>query len=102
MAEGWAHQGARATQYAQAVMAEHGLNSESHCSQSTNSALLKQYKFCIFWKSNIGLCTKSTTRLRFESILTICELIGECRGFDDPVGGSVERYCTAQVEIATI
>lgn len=98
----WAHQGAKATQNAQVVMAERGLNLEGHRSQPTDPALLKQFDLIIVMEEEHKVVLQERNPARAERILTLHELIGGRGDFDDPVGGSVEVYRTAADELEMI
>ncbi len=98
----WAYQGAKATQNAQVVMAERGLNLEGHRSQPTDPALLKQFEIIIVMEEEHKVVLQERNPALAERILTIRELVGGRGDFDDPVGGSEKVYRQAAGEIYTI
>ncbi len=88
----WAYQGAKATQNAQVVMVERGLNLEGHRSQPTDQALLKQFDIIIVMEEEHKVVLQERNPTLAERILTIRELVGGHGDFDDPVGGSEKVY----------
>ena len=98
----WAHQGANATQNAQVVMVERGLNLESHRSQPADPTLLKQFDLVIVMEEEHKVVLQERNPTLAERILTIRELVGGRGDFDDPVGGSEKLYRQAAEEISTI
>ena len=98
----WAYQGARATQSAQVVMDERGLNLEEHRSQPAEPALLKQFDLIIVMEVEHKLVLSEQNSELAGHILTLRQLVGESRNFDDPVGGSLEVYRQAAGEIYSL
>ncbi len=98
----WAYQGAKATQNAQVVVAERGLNLEGHRSQPTDPALLKQFDIIIVMEEEHKVVLQERNPTLAERILTIRELVGGRGDFDDPVGGSEKVYRQAAGEIYAI
>lgn len=98
----WAYQGARATQSAQVVMAERGLNLEEHRSQPAEPALLKQFDLIIVMELEHKQVLSEQNPALADRILTLRQLVGELGDFDDPVGGSLEVYRQAAGEIHTL
>ena len=88
----WAYQGAKATQNAQIVMAERGLNLERHRSQLTDPALLNQFDIIIVMEEEHKVVLQERNPNLTERIMTIRELVGGTGDFDDPVGGSEKVY----------
>lgn len=98
----WAYEGAGATQNAQVVMAERGLDLASHCSQPTDPALLKQFDLIIVMEVEHKVVLQERNPSLAERIQTLRELVGGEGDFSDPVGGSVEVYRQAAGEIFAI
>ena len=98
----WAYEGAGATQNAQVVMAERGLDLASHCSQPTDPALLKQFDLIIVMEVEHKVVLQERNPALAERIQTLRELVGGEGDFSDPVGGSVEVYRQAAGEIFAI
>jgi len=95
----WAYEGAGATQSAQVVMAERGLDLANHRSQPTDPTFIKQFDLIIVMEVEHKVVLQERNPALAERILTIRELVGGQGDFDDPVGGSVEVYRRAAGEI---
>jgi protein-tyrosine-phosphatase len=95
----WAYQGAKATQNAQAVVADRGLDLSEHRSQPAEPALLTQFDLIIVMEVEHKHVLQEVNPGLAERILTLRELVGGCGDFADPVGGSLEVYNAAAVEI---
>lgn len=98
----WAYQGAAATQHAQTVMADRGLNLHGHRSQPTDPALLKQFDLIVVMEVDHKQVLQERNPALADRILTLRELVGGKGDFEDPVGGSVETYRAAANEIFAI
>lgn len=95
----WAYPGAAATQNAQAIMAEMGLDLSEHRSQPADGVLLKQFDLIIGMEVEHKLVLQERNPELAERILTIRELSGGRGDFADPVGGSLEVYRVAANEL---
>jgi protein-tyrosine-phosphatase len=98
----WAYHGAKATQNAQDVVADRGLDLSGHRSQPSDPALLKQFDVIIVMEVEHKQVLQERNPSLAERILTLRELVGDRGDFADPVGGSIEVYEAAAEEIYTI
>jgi protein-tyrosine-phosphatase len=95
----WAFHGAKATQNAQDVVAERGLDLSGHRSQPAEPALLKQFDLIIVMELEHKHMLQEGNPALADRILTLRELVGDRGDFADPVGGSIEVYEAAAEEI---
>lgn len=98
----WAYEGAGATQNAQIVMAERGLDLANHRSQPTDSTFIKQFDLIIVMEVEHKVVLQERNPPLADRIVTIRELVGGQGDFDDPVGGSEAVYQTAATAIYAI
>jgi protein-tyrosine-phosphatase len=98
----WAYQGAKATQHAQAVVADRGLDLTGHRSQPAEPALLKQFDLIVVMEVEHKLVLQEQNPAWADRIVTIRELVGGQGDLADPVGGTMDVYKAAVEEIYTL
>ena len=98
----WAATGVPATDNARVVMEERRLDISAHLSQPTSRDLLGEYHLVLVMEN----AHKETLQTHFpefaDRIVLFRNLAGDDTDFDDPVGGSVDRYGGAAEELESI
>lgn len=98
----WAATDVPATDNARVVMEERGLDISAHLSQPTSRDLLGEYHLVLVME-NAHKETLQTHCPEFaDRIVLFRNLAGDDTDFDDPVGGSLERYRGAADEIRNV
>jgi len=98
----WAYRGAPATQHAQVVMAERGLDLSQHLSQPADSTLLNQFDLTLVMEQEHKTVLQDQNPQLVDRIYLMREIAGQEGNFADPVGGSVELYRTAADELGML
>jgi len=98
----WAATGVPATDNARVVMEERGLDISAHLSQPTSRDLLGEYHLVLVMEN----AHKETLQAHYpefaDRVVLFRNLAGDDRDFEDPVGGSLDRYRGAADEIQLI
>ena len=98
----WAATGIPATDNACAVMEERGLDISAHLSQPTSQDLLGEYQLVLVMEK----AHKETLQAHYskfaDRIVLFRNLVGDDRDFEDPVGGSLDRYRGAAEELEAV
>ena len=98
----WAYSGAHATDYARQVMMERDLDLNDHRSQPADLDLVNQFDLVLVMERDHNEILVSVNPDWAEKIVLFKELVGEEGDFEDPVGGSIERYREAADELDRI
>ncbi len=88
----WAKNGYPATELGIKAMAERGLNSSSHKSQSITKPLIEQFDLILTMESG----QKEAIQIEFSKIagkvFMLSEMSGEISNIEDPIGQSYQNY----------
>ena len=98
----WGYDGSRATMNAQTVMVERGLDLSKHVSQPASPTLLEQFDLTLVMEQRHKTVLQEQNPQLADRIHLLREIEGQEGDFEDPVGGSVERYRTAADELEKI
>ncbi len=98
----WAYDGARATMNAQEVMAERGLSLSQHLSQLASSSLLEQFDLTLVMEQRHKTVLQEQNPQLADRIYLFREIADQEGDFADPVGGSLDLYRSAAMEIYAI
>jgi len=98
----WAATGVPATDNARAVMEERGLDISAHLSQPTSRDLLGEYHLALVMESAHKEALQAQYPEFADRIVLFRNLAGDDNDFEDPVGGSLDRYRGAAEELEEI
>ncbi len=98
----WAATGVPATDYARAVMDERGLDIRAHLSQPTSRDLLGEYHLVLVMENAHKEALQVQNPEFTDRIVLFRSLVGDDSDFEDPVGGSLDRYRGAADELQNI
>jgi protein-tyrosine-phosphatase len=95
----WAENGHPATAFGIKAMANWGLDTSPHMSQSISKELLDQFDLILTMESG----HKEAIQIEFpdstKKVFMLSEMAGEIKNIEDPVGGSLEDYLATANEI---
>lgn len=98
----WAYDGSPATANAQKAMAERGLDLSRHLSQPASSTLLKQFDLTLVMEQEHKKVLQDQNPQLADRFYLMREIADQEGDFDDPVGGSLERYRAAADELGML
>jgi len=98
----WAYTDAHATDYAQQVMMERDLDISDHRSQPAELDLVNQFDLVLVMEREHKEVLDTVNPDWADKIVLFNGLVGGEGDFEDPVGGSIERYREAADELDRI
>lgn len=98
----WAATGVPATDNARAVMEERGLDISAHLSQPTSRDLLGEYHLALVMENAHKEALQAQYPEFADRIVLFRNLAGDDNDFEDPVGGSLDRYRGAAEELQNV
>ena len=98
----WATTGIPATDNACAVMEERGLDINAHRSQPTSRDLISEHDLVLVMEDDHKVALQSDFPEFSDRIVLFINLVGVDGDFEDPVGGSLDRYRGAAEELETV
>lgn len=95
----WAEDGHPATSFGIKAMAERGLDTSRHRSQSLTAELINQFDLVLTMESG----HKEAIQIEFpdyaDKVFMLSEMASQSKNIEDPIGGSFEDYQETATEI---
>ncbi len=98
----WAAPDHPATDHARLAMEERGLDISAHLSQPTSRELLREVHLVLVMENAHQEALQAHYPEFADRIVLFRSLAGDDSDFDDPVGGSLDRYRRAAEELESI
>lgn len=98
----WAYEGASATHNAQLVMQERGIDISNHLSRKAQPSLVQTFDLVLVMEQAHKETLLEENPSQSDRFFLFSEMINSEADFEDPVGGSLDRYRQAADEIEHI